>query len=279
MVERLVLITSDMFAERADLLAVFANREEPSVALKYLQRQCHKVSEDRIYTIYQSESEKKILSIEIDNALPSKSYAELFSFFIDSFSQTYGKNLIVSIPEGDNFQSIAIGFISACKKVLNTDLSLKVHVHENYSKIMKPLLDKLHIIILKKEAVKKYLLESLSCTECEKFSYLPLKKKCCNEVICTRCGYRDKSICKSCQVDLKDLRVFEEAKEICRNAPYICACGQTLPFSSVAEHISGCFAGEVECKICNEMTKLSNFIAHMRMCHMDRLKADLDLIN
>ena len=278
MVEKLILLSSDPFVERGNLLVIFECNDEPSNLIKMLQQRYSKISEQGVYSFYQIEKAPVILSIKIDPSLVSTKYEELFLFYFESLSQNYGKSLIFALPEGENFQSIAVGFLNICKNYVENDFEIKIYVENTYTNIVKPFIEKLHARLYKKQLIKSFLMKSTSCSECDKFCYVPFKKSCCKAIICSRCGFRDKTHCSSCGVEITNLVSFDEFKEICSQAPYLCKCGLVLNFSSVASHIQNCYASEVECRVCNEMTKLSNFIAHMRMCHMDRLKKDIELI-
>lgn len=259
-------------------MLVFGCKTEQSNVLKDLQKRFQKISEDRIYAYYQLDRAPIIMSIEIDLALQSRNYEESFTFFIETSSQMYGKKIIISIPEGDNFQSIAIGFLNACRKYLNSDLSFTIHTDPSCFNIIKPIIEKEHSKLRRTAMVKDFVFQQLACSECGKFCYMPLKTNCCKSMICGRCGYRDRRVCSKCNSPLTDLTGYTEMMNLCNSAPYVCNCGQTMPFSGAFSHIGNCHVSEVECTICNEMTKLSNFIPHMRMLHMDRLKLDIELI-
>ncbi|OMJ94885.1 hypothetical protein SteCoe_1914 [Stentor coeruleus] len=279
MVEKFTLFTSSPFVERTNVHAVIKNCDEMTKIARALDRDYQKVKSENIYTFYQTERNSIILvAVETDFQLKFKAYEDFFLFLIQNFRGLYGNRMLFSLPECDNFQSIAMGFINACEKYISQDVEIKIYVESAEYSIIKPLIDKLNGKIRKNTMLSNYALSNFLCTECGKFAYTPMIKKCCKTVICARCGLRDKTSCGTCKTPLDDLKPFEEIKALCNNAPYMCACGKVIPFNQSSKHIQECYASEIECRICNEMTKFTSFCAHLRSCHMDILKKDINLI-
>ncbi|OMJ83934.1 hypothetical protein SteCoe_15029 [Stentor coeruleus] len=279
MVEKFSLFTSSPFVERTNVHAVIKNCNEMTKIAKVLERDYQKVNSESIYTFYQTERNSVILiAVETDFQMKSKAYEDIFLFLMQNFISMYGNHMLFSLPECDNFQSIAMGFTSACEKYAYQDVEIKIYVESTEYNIIKPLVDKLNGKIRKNLMLSNYALSNFLCTECGKFAYTPMIKKCCKTAICARCGLRDKTNCSACKESLADLKPFEEIKSICSNAPYMCACNKTMPFNQSGKHIQECYASEIECRICNEITKFTSFCAHLRSCHMDVLKKDISLI-
>jgi hypothetical protein len=287
MVEEIIIFSSDPFIERGDLLAVFGDKTESSKLMKSLFSQFQKINEDGVYEYFENNKKTTILFAEIDLYLQSRQYEEIYYSFIFNVCRLYGNTIVFGLPEGENLQSIAMGFMNSCKKFMKEyDKSgeviekkvFKVYVEESFINILKPLHDKLSKRLKRKKAIGEYLLKRFSCSECYKFCYMPFEKKCCGKMICSRCGHRDASTCSTCSVEIDNLKSAESFKNLCENAPYICNCGKLLPFIDITGHINNCPFSEVECKICNEMTKLCNFIAHIRMSHKDRIRKDIEIL-
>lgn len=279
MVEKFTVFTSSPFVERTNVHAVIKNSNEMTKIAKVLDRDYPKVKSENIYSFYQTERNLIVLvSVETDFQMRTKAYEDFFLCLIQSFIGLYGNHMLFSLPECDNFQSIAMGFTNACEKYISQDIEVKIYVENTEYNIIKPLIDKLNAKYRKNMMLSNYTLSNFLCTECGKFAYTPMIKKCCRTTICARCGLRDKKKCGACKAPLADLKPFEEIKTLCSNAPYMCACGKVMPFNQSGKHIQECYASEIECRICNEVTKFTSFCAHLRSCHMDVLKKDISLI-
>jgi hypothetical protein len=278
MVEKFIVFCSSPFYERANTIAVFSERNETSHVLKTLERDFEKVQDADHCTYYKSPNNSVLISIKLDHAQNSKAYEEIFSYYIQWFEKTFGKSLVLCLPECEDFQSMALGLISSCHRFISSDIEVKIYVESAHYNQIKPLLEKLQLVSHRRSQVSNFLLQSLSCSECCKFAYIPYKKPCCLRIVCARCALRDCSICGHCGVSLSTSQPYSELTALCGSAPYLCSCGVAVQFDAAAAHIQTCIKSEVECRLCRETIKFSSFTAHMRIDHMAALKQDLDLI-
>ena len=270
MSNRFILIQSDPLADCSNAILLFYSPQEPSKLFKKVQSSYAILKQDTIYTFYQSPFQN-LIAIIINPASSYSEYSLSFESIIPWFITNYGKSLTFILPESDNLQSISMGLFQILNKYVSEDIYFKLYTEPDQASILKPMIENSQFLVSRQSAKQTYLKNYFNCSQCGKFPYIPKIKTCCNQLVCVRCAERDISKCKNCAADLIVKDPGAELTEFCRNAPYICKCGIQVIFKDIDQHIAKCIKAEVECRVCKEMTKLSNFTAHFRINHLDLL--------
>lgn len=264
------MLQSDPLADCSNAILLFYSPQEPSKLYKKVQSTYAILKQETIYTFYQN-SFQNLIAIIINPASSYLEYSISFETVIPWFITNYGKSLTLILPESDNLQSIAMGLFQVLNRFVSEDIYFKIYTEPDHISILRPMVENSQFLVSRQSAKQNYLKNYFSCSQCGKFPYIPKIKICCNQLVCIRCAERDVIKCKTCSADLSVKDVGPELSEFCSNAPYICKCGAEIKFKDIDQHISKCIKVEVECRVCKEMTKLSNFTAHFRINHLDLL--------
>jgi hypothetical protein len=274
MSERFILLQSNPLSEISNVTLLFYSSEESSQMLKLVNSKYQVLSQETIYSFYNSHP--PIVSIMIHPTSDYKEYTITFETIIPWFISKYGKILTILLPESDNFQSISTGLFAVLNRYIQEDVVFKVYTEQDYSSILKLKIDSSQFMVNQNQFRERYLKNFFICSQCGKFPYIPRIKQCCKKLICIRCAERDVINCTSCNSPFIAQKTGNEFEELCRNAPYLCKCGKEFPFKNIDLHITSCVKAEVECRVCKEMTKMTNFGAHFRINHVDLITKMLE---
>lgn len=276
MAEKFVLLQANPIQLWSNVLVVLYSNVEQTRLYKTIVNTCQFLNTENRYSFFTNDNSTQIVAIDIDLHKRYQEYQTFFSKTINWLIGTYGKTITISLPECDNLQSIAMGLFKILNQYVSNEVKFNIYTEEEHRNILKPMVDSIQFLVNQNEARKNYLIDYFKCFQCGKFPYLPVIITCCEKIVCGRCANRDIKPCVFCGANFEKKSPGIEIETFCKNAPYLCKCGQSFAFLEIDRHLKSCFAGEIECRICNEMTKFSNFIAHFRMCHMEQL---LELVN
>lgn len=273
---KFVLIQDDPLKVFANVLIVFFSSSEPTKLYKRIQSTFTLMKSENSYFFYRSESYPSILALEIDFHKPHKEYLPVFDILLPWLISNYGKVISFGLPECENLQSISMGLFRVLKKFITSDVKFQLYTELGSNNVLRPMIESAEFSVKKIQCCTNHVVGYFKCSQCEKFPYLPSVKSCCKKLICARCAFREVVPCVTCgtQFEVKDAGT--EIVNLCKSSPWLCKCGQAIVFSEVHMHLQLCHIAEIECRLCNEMTKFSNFIAHFRMCHKEKL---IELVN
>lgn len=265
------LLQDDPLKIFANVLIVFFSSSEPTRLYKRIQGAYKLLNADNGYYFYHNEVYPPIVALELDFHKNYKEYIPIFDVVVPWLINTYGKVVTFGLPECDNLQSISMGLFGVLKKYIESKARFQVYTETDYNGGLKPLIESAQFAAKKVEHCTSHVVEYFKCSQCGKFPYVPSVKSCCSKIVCDRCAFRDVVPCATCGSQFEAKDAGSQIVSLCKSSPWLCKCGQVIVFSEVNKHLKTCHVAEIECRVCNEMTKFSNFAAHFRMCHKELL--------